>query len=88
MRILWIAPALVFSGLLYLSHSQVVAQQAAENEVSADAVNQEKLAVFATAAAPPSVLTQQTVDRNVGDRVRSQSSNPAETKSRALDKQC
>ena len=44
MRILWIALALVFSGLLYLSHSQVVAQQAAENDVSAEALNQEKLA--------------------------------------------
>ena len=32
MRILWIALALVFSGLLYLSHFQVV-EQAAENEI-------------------------------------------------------
>jgi hypothetical protein len=44
MRILWIALVLVFSSLPHLSHSQVVAQQAAENDVSAEALNQEKLA--------------------------------------------
>src|SRR5262249_11886162 len=44
MRILWIALVLVFSSFPYLSHSQVVAQQAADNEVSADALNHEKLA--------------------------------------------
>jgi len=43
MRILWIALVLVFSGLPHHSHSQV-AQQAAKNEVSAEALNQEKLA--------------------------------------------
>src|SRR5262249_45238578 len=44
MRILWVALVLVYSGLPYLSHSQAVVQQAAENEVSAGALNHKTLA--------------------------------------------
>jgi len=40
----WIALVVVFSGLLCLSRSQVVTQQLPENDVSAEALNHEKLA--------------------------------------------
>ena len=44
MRILWIALIVVLSGLPPLCHSQVAGRQAAEKNVSADALNEEKLA--------------------------------------------
>jgi hypothetical protein len=44
MRILWIALIVMFSGLRPLCHSQVAGRQAVEQDVSADALNKEKLA--------------------------------------------
>jgi hypothetical protein len=44
MRILWIALVFVFSVFPHFCHSQAVAHQAAEDAVSADALNHEKLA--------------------------------------------
>jgi hypothetical protein len=44
MRIFWIALIVVITGLPPLCHSQVAGRQAVEKDVSADALNQEKLA--------------------------------------------
>jgi hypothetical protein len=44
MRILWIALIVVCSGLPPRCHSQVAGRQAVEKDVSADALNEEKLA--------------------------------------------